>query len=38
MTETLTIEMTSQDQPHVLPNASDDFDGEQVTIWLTKKS
>ncbi|NMB61438.1 MAG: isoleucine--tRNA ligase [Chloroflexi bacterium] len=38
MAETLTVEMTSEDQPHILPNASDDFDGEQVTIWLTKKS
>jgi len=37
MAETLTVEMSSEKHPQTLPNASDDFDGEQVTIWLERK-
>lgn len=38
MAETLAVKMTSQDHPATLPNVSDEFDGEQVTLWLEEKS
>lgn len=38
MTETLALAMSSQSHPDTLPNASDDFDDEQVTIWLERMS
>jgi len=34
--ETLAIQMDSENHPSTLPNASDEFDGEQVTIWLER--
>jgi isoleucyl-tRNA synthetase len=36
MNETLAVQMNAKDNPGTLPNASDEFDGEQVTIWLEK--
>ena len=36
MNETLTVEMDTKNHPGTLPNVSDEFDGEQVTIWLEK--
>ena len=36
MSETLAVELTDKAVPNELPNASDEFDGEQVTIWLKK--
>ncbi len=37
MAETLSVEMSSKKHPQTLPNVSDDFDGEQVTLWLERK-
>jgi isoleucyl-tRNA synthetase len=34
--ETLTLEMNDKAIPNELPNASDEFDGEQVTLWIKK--
>ncbi len=34
--ETLATEISSEALPDTLPNASDEFDGEQVTIWILK--
>ncbi len=36
MSETLAVELNDKAVPNELPNASDEFDGEQVTIWLKK--
>ena len=36
MTETLAVELLSQDLPHGLPTTSDAFDGEEVKIGLAK--
>ncbi|MGV8027016.1 MAG: isoleucine--tRNA ligase [Anaerolineaceae bacterium] len=36
MNETLAIQMDSKNHPSTLPNASDEFDGEQITIWLER--
>ena len=32
--ETLALELNAEAVPNVLPNASDEFDGEQVTLWI----
>jgi len=37
MSETLAVELNDKAVPNELPNASDEFDGEQVTIWIRKK-
>ena len=37
-TETLTVEMDSENSPNTLPNASEEFDGETLAIWIEKKS
>jgi isoleucyl-tRNA synthetase len=34
--ETLAIEINAEAVPNTLPNASDEFDGEQVTLWIIK--
>ena len=34
--ETLSIEITAEAVPNTRPNASDEFDGEQVTLWIIK--
>jgi len=34
--ETLALEITAEAVPNILPNASDEFDGEQVTLWIIK--
>jgi isoleucyl-tRNA synthetase len=34
--ETLAVEITAEAVPNTLPNASDEFDGEQVTLWIIK--
>jgi isoleucyl-tRNA synthetase len=34
--ETLTVELNSEAIPNVLPNSSEDFDGEQMAIWISK--
>jgi len=34
--ETLALEMTDAAIPDELPNASDEFDGEQVTLWIER--
>jgi isoleucyl-tRNA synthetase len=34
--ETLAVEITAEAVPNTLPNASDEFDGEQVTLWIVK--
>lgn len=34
--ETLSVVMTDSAVPNELPNASDEFDGEQVTLWIKK--
>jgi isoleucyl-tRNA synthetase len=34
--ETLALEITDEVVPKTLPNSSDEFDGEQVTIWINK--
>ena len=36
MTETLAVKMENDDNPATLPNASEDFDGETLAIWLKK--
>jgi hypothetical protein len=36
MSETLAVQMDSKNHPGTLPNVSDEFDGEQVTIWLER--
>jgi len=36
MSETLALELKGEGLPEILPNASDEFDGEQVTIWIDK--
>ena len=36
MAETLTIEIVTETNPNTLPNASDEFDGETLAIWLEK--
>lgn len=36
MSETLTVEITSENLPNTLPNLSDEFDGETLTLWLEK--
>ncbi len=36
MNETLAVQMDSKNHPGTLPNVSDEFDGEQVTIWLER--
>jgi isoleucyl-tRNA synthetase len=35
--ETLAVDLDDAAVPNELPNASDEFDGEQVTIWIKKK-
>jgi isoleucyl-tRNA synthetase len=37
-TETLTVDMDSENSPNTLPNASEEFDGETLAIWIEKKS
>jgi hypothetical protein len=37
MSETLAVELNDKAVTNELPNASDEFDGEQVTIWIRKK-
>jgi len=34
--ETLALELNGEGLPQRLPNASDEFDGEQVTLWIEK--
>lgn len=34
--ETLALELSAEGLPQQLPNASDEFDGEQVTLWIEK--
>lgn len=34
--ETLALELNAEGLPQQLPNASDEFDGEQVTLWIEK--
>jgi isoleucyl-tRNA synthetase len=34
--ETLTVEMTTEGIPNQLPNATEEFDGETITIWIQK--
>lgn len=34
--ETLSVELDSENLPKTLPNLSDEFDGETITIWLEK--
>lgn len=36
MDETLAVEISSENIPNLLPNLSDEFDGETVTIWLER--
>jgi isoleucyl-tRNA synthetase len=36
MDETLAISLDSEHMPNRLPNLSDEFDGETLTIWLEK--
>ncbi len=36
MLETLAVEMEKDKNPNTLPNASEDFDGETLAIWLEK--
>jgi isoleucyl-tRNA synthetase len=36
MNETLAVQLDSKNHPNTLPNVSDEFDGEQVTIWLER--
>jgi len=36
MLETLAVEMEKDNNPETLPNASEDFDGETVAIWVEK--
>jgi isoleucyl-tRNA synthetase len=35
-TETLVLELNDEAVPNELPNASDEFDGEQVSLWIKK--
>ncbi len=35
--ETLAVELEGDKTPNTLPNMSDEFDGESLTIWLEKK-
>jgi isoleucyl-tRNA synthetase len=35
--ETLAVELDGEKTPNTLPNMSDEFDGESLTIWLEKK-
>jgi isoleucyl-tRNA synthetase len=34
--ETLSVELDGENVPNILPNLSDEFDGETLTIWLDK--
>jgi isoleucyl-tRNA synthetase len=34
--ETLTVELNDRALPNELPNASDEFDGQQVTLWIKR--
>ncbi len=36
MAETLAVEISSKDIPNILPNLSDEFDGESLTLWIGK--
>ena len=36
MDETLAVELDGEQVPNILPNLSDEFDGETLTIWLDK--
>jgi len=36
MDETLAVELDGEQLPNILPNLSDEFDGETLTIWLDK--
>lgn len=37
MRETLTTEMLTEGVPKILPNMSDEFDGQKMTIWMEKQ-
>jgi isoleucyl-tRNA synthetase len=37
MMETLAVEMANDKNPNTLPNASEEFDGEMLAIWLEKE-
>jgi len=34
--ETLSVELSDEAIPDILPNATDEFDGEQMAIWIIK--
>ena len=36
MAETLSVDINSENLPNTLPNLSDEFDGETLTLWLEK--
>jgi hypothetical protein len=36
--ETLAVELDGEKTPNTLPNLSDEFDGESLTIWLEKNN
>jgi isoleucyl-tRNA synthetase len=37
MLETLSVEIVTEQNPETLPNASDEFDGETLALWLLKE-
>mgnify|MGYP006433350949 CR=1 FL=1 len=37
MLETLSVEMVTEQNPETLPNASEEFNGETLALWLLKE-